>query len=139
MATPRIVDIHAHAFPDALAARAIAHLERQSGTTAALDGTVGGLLGSMDRAGIEAAVICSIATDPGQFPSILRWSRAIAGPRLYPFPSVHPASRNAVEEIRQVAPAGFRGVKLHPEYQAFHVDDPALEPFYRALERERLV
>jgi len=139
MTPQRIIDMHAHAFPDALAGRAVAHLERQGGITAALDGTVGALLASMDRAGIERAVICSIATDPGQFRAILRWSAAIAGPRLCPFPSVHPASPDALEEIRQVAAAGFRGVKLHPEYQGFHVDDPRLEPFYRALDREGLV
>lgn len=135
----RVVDVHTHAFPDALAAKAIPLLERQAQVSAALDGTVGALLRSLDRAGIDAAVVCSIATEPGQFGPILAWSKAIAGPRLFPFPSVHPGSPRAVEEIRQIAEAGFRGVKLHPEYQDFHVDDPLLEPLYRALERHRLV
>jgi predicted TIM-barrel fold metal-dependent hydrolase len=134
-----IVDFHTHAFPDKLAARAIASLERLGGVRAALDGTVGALLSSMDRAGIAAAVVCSIATDPGQFGSILRWSRAIAGPRLFPFPSVHPAAADPAGEVRQIAAAGFLGVKLHPEYQDFHIDDPALDALYRALEQAGLI
>jgi predicted TIM-barrel fold metal-dependent hydrolase len=130
---PPIVDFHTHAFPDALAPRAIAHLERKASVRAALDGTVAALLASMDRAGIGAAVLCSIATEPAQFGSILKWSAGLAGPRLIPFPSVHPASAAFADEVRQIAAGGFRGVKLHPEYQDFHVDDPGLTGFYGAL------
>lgn len=134
-----VLDFHAHAFPDALAARAIDRLERASGTRAALDGTVGALLASMDRAGIAAAVVCSVATAPEQFAPILQWSAAISSPRLLPFPSVHPSSRALDGEVRQIAAAGFRGVKLHPEYQDFHVDDPALAGCYDALEASGLI
>ena len=134
-----IVDFHTHAFPDKLAARAIAHLERQGGIHASLDGTVGALLDSMDRAGIAAAVVCSIATDPAQFGAILRWSSAIAGPRLIPFPSVHPAATDPASEVGLIAAAGFLGVKLHPEYQQFHIDDPGLAPLYGALEKAGLI
>lgn len=139
MSGPPIVDFHTHAFPDKLAARAIAHLGRQGKIHAASAGTIGALLSSMDRAGIAAAVVCSIATDPAQFGPILRWSRAIAGPRILPFPSVHPAAVDPAGEVRQIAAAGFLGVKLHPEYQGFHVDDPALAGLYRALETAGLI
>ena len=67
-----IIDFHAHAFPDAIAARAISHLEHGGGIKAFLDGTVSALLGSMDRAGIGTSVLCSIATKPEQFDSILK-------------------------------------------------------------------
>jgi len=134
-----IIDFHTHAFPDKLAARAIPHLERQGGVRAALDGTITALLASMDRAGIAAAVVCSIATDPGQFESILRWSTAIAGPRLLPFPSVHPAAIDPAGEVRQIAAAGFLGIKLHPEYQEFHIDDPGLDELYRSLDKTGLI
>jgi predicted TIM-barrel fold metal-dependent hydrolase len=114
MGETSIIDFHTHAFPDKLAARAIAHLERQAGVRAALDGTVKALQASMDRAGIAGAVLCSIATDPRQFGSILRWSAAVAGPRLFPFPSVHPAAADPAGEVEQIAAAGLLGVKLHP-------------------------
>ena len=131
--------MHAHAFPDALASRAVAHLAAKAGVVPALDGTVGALLASMDRAGIAAAAICSIATEPSQFRAILRWSASIASDRIVPFVSVHPGSSEALEQVREAAAAGFRGVKLHPEYQDFFVDDPGLAPLYRELEAQRLV
>ena len=134
-----VVDAHTHAFPDALASRAIAHLERRANVHAALDGSAGALVASMDRAGIARSIVCSVATGTAQFEPILRWCAAIASPRLIPFPSVHPAARDPAGEVRRVAEAGFRGVKLHPEYQDFHVDDAALEPLYRALEECGLV
>ena len=139
MNPPPIIDVHAHAFPDAIAARAIERLERKSGVRAATNGTVAGLLPSMDRAGVAISVICSIATDPAQFDAILRWSAAISSPRLLAFPSVHPGAADPAGEVRRIAAAGFRGVKLHPEYQDFHVDDPALEALYAALESAELV
>ncbi len=135
----RVIDVHTHAFPDFLAPKAMAKLEAQADTRAHLDGTITALLSSMDRAGIAAAVVSSIATEPHQFPSILKWCRHIAGPRLIPFPSLHPRSPDAAEEITLIAQAGFKGIKLHPEYQDFVVDNPSLAGFYREIESAGLI
>ena len=129
-----IIDFHAHAFPDAIAARAISQLEHGGGVKAFLDGTVSALLASMDSAGIRTSVICSIATRPEQFDPILKWSKAIASPRMVPLPSIHPKGPDPVGQARQVAEAGLRGIKLHPYYQDFNLDDETLFPLYRALD-----
>ncbi len=45
--------------------------------------------------------------------------------RIWPFCSVHPADGLAArKELRRVASAGARGIKLHPNTQAFDVADP---------------
>jgi hypothetical protein len=129
-----IIDFHAHAFPDTLAARAISQLEHGSGVKAFLDGRVSSLLAAMDAAGIGTSVICSIATKPEQFAPILEWSKAIASPRIVPFPSIHPRGPDPVGQAHRVAEAGFLGVKLHPYYQEFDLDDEALLPLYRAID-----
>ncbi len=134
-----IVDFHAHAFPDALAARAVGQLEHGGGVKAFLDGRVSSLLASMDGAGIGTSVICSIATKPEQFEPIMKWSKQIASPRIVPFPSIHPRSPDPVGQARQVAEAGFAGIKLHPYYQDFNIDDEALFPLYRALDELGLI
>ncbi len=135
-----IIDFHVHVFPDALAARAIAHLETTGKIKAALDGRVSSLLASMDGAGIGRAVVCSIATKPDQFAPILKFSQAIASPRIVPLASIHPkADPDPVGRVRQVAEAGLVGIKLHPYYQDFELDDPALDPFYRALDETGLI
>jgi uncharacterized protein len=130
-----IIDFHAHAFPDAIAARAISQLEHGGGVKAFLDGTVSALLASMDSAGIKTSVICSIATKPEQFDPIMKWSQAIASPRIVPLPSIHPKDPDPVGQAHRVAEAGLLGIKLHPYYQDFNIDDEGLLPLYRALDQ----
>jgi predicted TIM-barrel fold metal-dependent hydrolase len=137
---PRVVDFHTHAFPDALAERAVPQLESEAdGARAYLDGKISSLLASMDRAGISISVVASIATKPSQWESILRWSRSIASQRIVPFASVHPEDPQALDHVDRIAEAGIRGVKLHPYYQAFEVDERRLYPLYERFRRRGLV
>jgi uncharacterized protein len=135
----KIIDIHTHAFPDAVAEKAVPLLEAESPVKARLDGKIASLLRSMDESGVERAVICSIATKPEQFDAILRWSKAIASPRLIPFPSVHPDDPGAAARVRQIRAEGFPGLKLHPYYQNFTVDEARLFPIYEAAQEAGLI
>jgi predicted TIM-barrel fold metal-dependent hydrolase len=127
----RIIDFHTHAFPDALAEQTVPRLCARAGISPALDGKLASLLQSMERTGIEAAVVLTIATKPSQFESILSWCTSIASDRIYPFASVHPEDPQAVEKIGRVRDAGLRGIKLHPYYQDFVFDEPRMFPLYR--------
>ncbi|NOZ63570.1 MAG: amidohydrolase family protein [Caldiserica bacterium] len=134
-----IVDFHTHAFPDAVAEKAIPFLEEKGGISAYLDGKVSSLLKSMDKAGIEKSVICSIATKPEQFTPILNWSKSIASERLIPFLSVHPDDPGAAEKVRVVKEEGFKGIKLHPYYQEFNIDEERMFPIYEKIEEYGLI
>ena len=134
-----IIDFHTHAFPDELAAKAIPYLEEEGNVKAFLNGTIDGLLRSMDRAGIDKSVICSIATRPRQFRSILDWSRTVRSDRIIPLPSIHPESTDLEEQIRIIAEEGFIGIKLHPYYQDFCIDDDMLTVLYGSLIRHNLL
>ena len=48
-----VIDFHTHIFPDKIAAKTIEHLAQVGGITAATDGTLSGLLSSMERCGVE--------------------------------------------------------------------------------------
>ncbi len=136
----RAIDFHTHAFPDDLAQKAITALEEHSGDYKAHhNGTIRGLLASMDRAGIEKAVVVSIATKPSQVPRITDWSISIASERIIPFASLHPLYRDFKPELDRIRAAGLKGIKLHPMYQEFTVDDPALFPLYRAVAERGLI
>jgi predicted TIM-barrel fold metal-dependent hydrolase len=117
----------------------MSYLSHQGDVVPFLDGTVSDLLSSMDRSGIDLSVVCSVATGANQAGPILEWSHSIAGDRIIPFPSVVPLSESAIDDLSGIAGGGFRGVKLHPEYQDFHIDDPALSDFYGLAEKEKLV
>ena len=127
------IDFHTHAFPDHLAATAVPYLEHEGKIKACLNGTTADLLASMDRAGISTSVICSIATRPEQFDAILAWSKSIRSERLVPLPSIHPESDHLRRRVRTVAEAGFVGIKMHPYYQQFAMDEERLFPLYEAL------
>ncbi|MHC5139287.1 MAG: amidohydrolase family protein [Planctomycetota bacterium] len=136
----RIIDFHTHAFPDALAEHAMARLGSETDEVHPnLDGKVSSLVASMDAEGIEMAVLCSIATKPSQFDPIFRWSQEIASDRIIPLASVHPKDPDAVKHIHQVAKAGLRGLKMHPYYQDFYLDDPQLYPLFEAIQSEGLL
>jgi predicted TIM-barrel fold metal-dependent hydrolase len=129
-----VIDFHTHAFPDELAPRAISALEAEAeGVRAFLDGRVSSLLSSMDSAGIEKSVVCSIATKPAQFEPILIWSKKIASRRIIPFPSFHPADPDPAERIRRIKGEGFKGVKFHPFYQDFFLDEPGMMKIYEEI------
>jgi predicted TIM-barrel fold metal-dependent hydrolase len=134
-----VIDIHTHAFPDAIAERAIAALTEGAGVQSYLDGRVSSLLRSMDESGIEISVLCSTATKPEQFAPILKWSRALASDRIIPFPSVYPKDPEALERLRIVRDEGFIGIKLHPYYQNFVVDDDELDGYYAEADRLGLI
>jgi uncharacterized protein len=134
-----VIDFHTHAFPDALARRAVPSLAKAADVHAHLDGRLQSLLQSMDRSNVDAAVVASIATRPGQFQAILAWSRSIASDRIIPFASVHPADSEAVAHVHEIHAYGIRGIKLHPYYQDFDLDDARLFPLYSALEDRGLI
>lgn len=133
----RIIDIHTHAFPDAVAAKAIpALVEEAGGHPVFYDGTVSGLLALMDRTGIDTSVMQPVATKPGQVASINDWSALHASDRLVPFGAMHPALEDPAAEIARMADLGLRGFKMHPEYQDFAPDERRMDPIYdAALER----
>lgn len=129
----QIVDFHTHAFPDEIAEKAISKLEEKSQIKAFLNGRLDSLLSSMDKNGIEKSVLCNIATKPEQFNSILRWCDKIRSERIIPLPSIHPDDKELKERIKLIKKFGFYGIKMHPFYQNFSIDEEKLYPIYEAL------
>lgn len=134
-----IIDFHAHAFPDQVAASAIPYLEEEGDVKANHDGRISSLLAIMDREGVDKSVICCIATRPSQFEAIVSWSKQISSDRIIPFPSFHPDDPQAVEHISQIKEEGFKGIKMHPYYQQFFLDDEKLYPAYEKISELGLI
>ena len=72
-----IIDFHTHIFPDKIAGKTIESLERISGITAATNGTLEGLLASMEDSGVDMSVIMPVATKPAQMESINAYAKEI--------------------------------------------------------------
>jgi uncharacterized protein len=134
-----IIDLHTHAFPDDLSERVIKMLEDEGGVKACHNGKVSSLLSSMDKCGIEKSVICNIATKPSQFDSILKWCREIRTERIIPFPSIHPYDPEFENKIDGIKQGGFKGIKFHPYYQNFSIDEERIFPVYEKISNENLI
>lgn len=121
-----VIDFHTHIFPDAIAEKTIRFLQGQSGITPATNGTLNGLLESMECTGVDLSVILPVVTKPSQFESINNFAQTInenyAG-RLLSFGGIHPDSLDYKKELRIIKEMGLPGIKLHPDYQGVMIDD----------------
>lgn len=130
-----IIDFHTHAFPERVAARAVHVLKQQMRDAqrergvpdreypAYTNGTVDGLLMVMDKCGIDMSVVLPIATRESQTDSINEYAEKITSDRIISFGSVFPYQKDWECVIDELAHRGFKGIKLHPEFQGFNVDD----------------
>lgn len=129
-----IIDFHTHAFTDAIADRAIASLSAASGgMEPRTNGTASGLIACMDKCGVDHAVVLNIATKPTQQQRINDWAAEQNHGRLTMFGSVHPDAPDVFNELERIKALGLPGVKLHPEYQGFFVDEDRMLPIYRKI------
>lgn len=128
-----VIDFHVHCFPDELAKRAIPKLAGLAGIPARLNGTVSDLEKSMTKAGVALSVIQHIATKPSQTRSVNDYAASICGPRLYSFGTLHPDYDDWKSEIDRIKELGLKGIKFHPDYQEFFVDDTRVFPIYEKV------
>ncbi len=134
-----VIDFHTHCFPDKNAARAKEKLSTTSGLLPYTDGTVSGLLALMEKDGVSASVVLNIATNSGQQHAVNDFAASIKSDTIIPFGSVHPESEDVQEELERIADLGLKGVKFHPEYQQFFVDDEKMKPIYKKISRLGLI
>ncbi len=128
-----VIDIHTHVFPEAIADKTIEALSKRAGGRAYTNGKVEGLIESMDRAGIDCSVIAPVVTAPKQFESINRFASEINEnygnnvrgdvPRLISLGGIHPDSDDYKTQLKTIKSMGFKGIKLHPDYQNVFFND----------------
>jgi predicted TIM-barrel fold metal-dependent hydrolase len=129
-----IIDVHTHIYPDHMAARTLDAVQGRSAVRAHTDGTLAGLLISMHAAGIDHAVVSSIATRPDQVDTIHQWLVGFRHPAISCLATMHPDLPIAADLVSALKAKGFKGFKLHPDYQEFFVDEERIFPFYEAAQ-----
>jgi predicted TIM-barrel fold metal-dependent hydrolase len=135
-----LIDFHTHCFADTIHEKAIASLvELSGGFTPHHDGSLSGLIGSMDEAGVDISVAHSIATKEKQTTIINDWVISIQSERIIPFGTIHPDFADWEREIVRLKEAGIKGIKFHPDYQGFFVDDKRMYPIYEKTAEEGLI
>lgn len=127
-----VIDFHTHAFPDAIAERAMSGLIKAANGAfnPSYDGTVSGLIGKMDEVGIDVSVLQPVITKPSQTESLNKWAKSVESDRIVAFGGIHPETDDYKRDIDFVASLGIRGLKFHCEYQNFVLDDPKMLRIY---------
>ncbi len=137
------IDFHSHNFPDKIASRAIEGMCKllEGRIVPYGDGTLGRQIEDMKHDGIDYAVMCPIATKPDHAEVILQRALKIrAGgygeeiaKRIIPLASLHPADTELEKHIQAIVDAKIPGIKIHPNYQGFGLDDANVVPFFAAI------
>lgn len=130
----KIVDFHAHAFHDSIAVKAAQNLNTYYGLPLAADGHFSHLRDSMEHNHIDRLVIHATATKPSQVHTINQFVSSLTTDHIFGFGTLHYACADLDAELDWIEAHGLKGIKLHPIFQGFRLDDEKMFPIYERLE-----
>lgn len=123
-----LIDFHTHVFHPKIADKVLHQLENHYSIHPVGTGTADDLLQRMSTSGIDKSVVLTAATAPAQVIPANNW--AIQTSKEYdqfiPFGTVHPKFDQMENELDRLKSNGIKGLKFHPDFQGFRMDDPAL-------------
>ena len=135
----KVIDIHAHFFPDELASRAVENIGSYYGLRMHCNGTISDLTQRTKEAGIDKVVIHSTALKANQVEIINDNTAAHTSENVAGFGTLHQDYEGDFEkEIKRIKSLGLKGIKLHPDFQHFDIDDPGMYPVYDIIRAEKL-
>ena len=84
--------------------------------------------------GIKRGVTQPVSTKASQVASINSFAIELnRRPALINFGTLHPDYEENAAEIQRLKKVGIQGVKFHPDYQLFFVDEDRMFPLYRQM------
>lgn len=135
-----IIDAHAHIFPDKIAEKATDGISVFYDLPMKYHGRVAEMLENGKDAGIDRFLICSPATTVSQVHSINAFLASVAAayPMCTAFGTLHPRSETIENDFKILQAQKLCGIKLHPDFQKFAIDDPAAYPMYEMIQASGL-
>lgn len=132
----KFIDMHAHVYPDVIAAKAAQNIRNYYHLGDDMDGTVSTLLKRGSSVGISQYLILPVAVKPAHVHTINQFTRqqVQSEPSFVGFGTVHAEMQNLVEEVGRIEEMGLKGIKIHPDCQHFNIDDPRLYPLYEEIQ-----
>lgn len=130
-----LIDFHTHIFPEKIAQRSIdalvAGIHRIQGEDygagqplTCRPATLEGLLDNMAKSGVDRSICLPIATKPSQTDSINRFAETVRSEKALSLGTLHPADPNAEYVLDDLTERGFKGIKLHLQFQLYDIDSP---------------
>ncbi len=119
----RIVDVHAHAFDEKIAIKATENLVKYYGIDSVADGRLVHILDSAKENNIDKLVLCATATKPTQVELINNYVSGLISENTIGLGTLHPDYDNIEAEIDRIIELGLSGLKFHPIFQGFKIDE----------------
>lgn len=138
----RIADAHAHIYPEKIAEKATSAVGAfYSVEMAVRKGSPDQLIANGSKIGCSKYLVCSVATSADQVTSITDYIAAQCSihPEFVGLGAYHQDVKDPSWVLDRVQELGLFGVKLHPDFQEFYIDDPRLMPLYRECAARGLV
>lgn len=133
------IDAHCHIYPEKIATKAVSGTDNFYGENSVGVGTVDDLIKRGTAAGIDKFIVQSVATTPKQVKSINGFiaDEVSRNPeKLIGLGTLHPDSEDIKGDIEHLLELGLKGVKLHPDIQAFKIDDYRCLKIYEICEEK---
>lgn len=128
-----VIDSHVHIFTDAIAEKAITRLAGICHMPYYTNGTLSDTREKMEQWGVDAILALNIATKPKQQKTINEWASGVQDHKsVFCLGTIHPDAPDAAAELERFASLKLCGLKLHPDYQGFQIDEERLFPVYDA-------
>ncbi len=136
----RIIDCHCHIYPEKIAAKASCAIGAFYDIPMSFDGTLDKMKRAETEAGIDTQIVFSVATRPEQVSSINRFIAATVSSEqnLFGLGTAHPLSPDMKADMDEAVSLGLKGIKIHPDFQKFALDDEGFFPMYEYCEKHRL-
>ncbi|MBR3956110.1 MAG: amidohydrolase [Clostridia bacterium] len=137
----KIFDIHTHIFPAKIAQKASDNIGRFYDVPMAHDGSAEKLLQMMQENGIAKSLIFSAATTVEQVSHINDFIHTTVqenADRFVGFFTLHPHMKEEklADEFNRTVGMGLNGIKLHPDFQNFAIDDECTFPMYELAQQQ---
>ncbi len=136
-----IVDCHCHIYPEKIASKAVEGIGKFYDIPMVCGGTVADMLKAEKNAGVTHCIVFSVATKVSQVQSIndfiaqeVRKSDGF----MTGLGTLHPDSPDIRGDIEHLMSLGLKGVKLHPDFQEFKIDDYRCLKIYEICEEKGL-
>ncbi|GAA1916696.1 amidohydrolase family protein [Nocardioides hwasunensis] len=126
-----IIDAHTHVWPDKVAHRALSG--NGTGFDHVGDGTLAGLRASMAASGVDRSIVLGVANTADAVEKVCRFSASVAAADVVPLGAVH-VDLSVEDNLRHLREHRLVGIKVHPLYQGFGLDDPRLVERMDALD-----
>lgn len=129
------IDFHVHFFPESIAAKVVEFLAAHYGIPVSHRGLKEEYVELARTASVQTAVFSTAATKPDQVTAANNWAMANRGNWFIPFGTLHPYAEDTEidAELARLRAAGIKGIKLHPDFQNFHLDENRAMSLYERL------